>query len=177
MYQQIDVENRVDGDDSEEIFIVLSADAIIEKFAVMVEIGRTAVAAIAVMTVNVHILVANHTIAQFLNSVAIAKLLVQHQRIDRVGDCQVNVVVADYYHQQVVETQQDPESSVVDIVQGRNDEDRVEDDLDDKQNQREDLLDGEGGGVGVGLLVGACLFGTGLEFLFAAVIDAHSRLR
>ena len=78
MYEQIDVEDGIDGDYSEEIFIVLSADAIIEEFAMMVEIARTAVTAIAVMTMNVHILVADHTITQFLNSVAIAKLLIQH---------------------------------------------------------------------------------------------------
>ena len=72
MDKQIDVEDCIDSDDSEEIFIVLSADAIIEEFAVMIKITCTAITSITMMTMNVHILVAYHTIAQLLNSVAIA---------------------------------------------------------------------------------------------------------
>jgi len=60
--KQIDVEDGIDCYDSKEIFIVLSADAIIEKFAMMVKIGRTAVAAIAMMTVNMHVSIAYHAI-------------------------------------------------------------------------------------------------------------------
>ena len=63
MYEQIDVKNRVDGDNPEEILIVLPADAIIEKFAMVIKITCTAITAITVVTMNVNISIADHTIA------------------------------------------------------------------------------------------------------------------
>ena len=55
------------------------------------------------------------------------------------------------------------------IVEGGYDEDGVQYKLKDEQNQRDDLLAGEGGGVSVCMFVGAVLLFAGLAIGFATV--------
>ena len=66
-----DVVERVDCDDAEKRLIVDSADAVIQKLAVMVKVISTAITSRTVVTVYVHIPVTDNAEIYLINTVSI----------------------------------------------------------------------------------------------------------
>ena len=125
----VDIVESEYAEQAEKRLIILSTNAIVQKFTVMVELLRTSITPETVMAIAMYLAVTQHTEYQLVTSKSLRRLFVGNQPIDRVEGGQMNEVVGNDDDESIVEAQQYPQYLFLDIIQRWYDEDGVEGEL------------------------------------------------